>query len=110
MLSTAWTRTDPFWTAWASDDQTPIRLKATADTGIFPEEFLEQERLALGEDIYKREYLGIPTGARMGPFTWDLYEAATQIFKPKVPPGPDFSPAPEPPPVPVENPFRNLKP
>jgi hypothetical protein len=22
MLSTAWSRTDPFWTAWASDDQT----------------------------------------------------------------------------------------
>ena len=32
MLSTAWSRTDPFWTAWASDDPSWIRLKATADT------------------------------------------------------------------------------
>jgi Terminase large subunit, T4likevirus-type, N-terminal len=35
MLSTAWSRTDPFWTAWASDDQAPIRLRATAESGIF---------------------------------------------------------------------------
>ena len=32
MLSTAWSRTDPFWMAWAGDDQSWIRLKATADT------------------------------------------------------------------------------
>src|SRR5262249_22150816 len=32
MLSTAWTRTDPFWMAWDSDDSSWIRLKATADT------------------------------------------------------------------------------
>jgi hypothetical protein len=31
MLSTAWSRTDPFWTAWASDDPSWIRLQATAD-------------------------------------------------------------------------------
>src|SRR5664280_607818 len=31
MLSTAWSRTDPFWTAWVSDDPSWIRLKATAD-------------------------------------------------------------------------------
>jgi hypothetical protein len=31
MLSTAWSRTDPFWTAWTSDDDTWIRLKATVD-------------------------------------------------------------------------------
>src|SRR4051812_4148721 len=31
MLSTAWSRTDPFWTAWSSDDPTWLRLKATAD-------------------------------------------------------------------------------
>jgi hypothetical protein len=52
MLSTAWSRSDPFWTAWASDDQTWIRLKATADTdpALFAADFLEQERRALGED------------------------------------------------------------
>src|ERR1700747_33135 len=31
MLSTAWRRTDPFWTAWACDDPTWIRLQATVD-------------------------------------------------------------------------------
>ena len=31
MLSTAWSRTDPFWMAWDSDDPSWIRLKATAD-------------------------------------------------------------------------------
>jgi hypothetical protein len=31
MLSTAWNRTDPFWTAWDSDDHSFIRLKVTAD-------------------------------------------------------------------------------
>ena len=32
MLSTAWSRTDPFWLAWAGDDPNWIRLKATADS------------------------------------------------------------------------------
>ena len=31
MLSTAWSRTDPFWMAWTSDDPSWLRLKATAD-------------------------------------------------------------------------------
>ena len=55
MLSTAWSRTDPFWTAWASDDPTWIRLKATADTDptLFAPGFLEQERRALGEHVFK---------------------------------------------------------
>ena len=55
MLSTAWSRTDPFWTAWASDDPTWIRLKATADTDptLFPAEFLERERRALGEACFQ---------------------------------------------------------
>jgi Terminase large subunit, T4likevirus-type, N-terminal len=69
MLSTAWSRTDPFWTAWVSDDPSWIRLKATADTTPFPAEFLEQERRALGEDVFKREYLGIPLGGQASPFT-----------------------------------------
>ena len=30
MLSTAWSRTDPFWTAWSDDDPSWLRLKATA--------------------------------------------------------------------------------
>ena len=62
MLSTAWSRTDPFWMTWESDDPSWIRLKATADTVRYDPEFLEKERRALGEDGFKREYLGIPAG------------------------------------------------
>ena len=59
MLSTAWSRTDPFWTAWTSDDPNWIRLKATADTdlNLFPAEFLKSERQALGERDFNREFL-----------------------------------------------------
>ena len=64
MLSTAWTRTDPFWTAWSSDNPKIIRLKATADSedAPFSQEFLEEQRQMLGEADFKREYLGIPGG------------------------------------------------
>src|ERR1700722_3824162 len=64
MLSTAWGSTDPFWTAWASDDPTWIRLQATVDQDptLFPATYLKQERSALGEHAFKREYLGIPDG------------------------------------------------
>jgi hypothetical protein len=110
MLSTAWSRTDPFWTAWAGDEPSWIRLKATADIDATPfaEGFLERERRALGEDDFKREYLGIPAGSHASPFTWELYERATQTQQPLVPPGPAFTPA-EAPPAPLANPFRNQK-
>ena len=111
MLSTAWSRTDPFWTAWASDEQSWIRLKATADeVETFSAEFLEQERSALGENVFKREYLGIPLGGQASPFTWELYEHATQSHEPLVPPGPAFGPPPEERAVPIANPFQRLKP
>ena len=95
MLSTAWSRSDPFWMAWASDDPSWIRLKATADTADTPFDaaFLEKERRALGEHEFKREYLGIPLGAQASPFTWELYERATQVHVPLVPPGRAFGPA-----------------
>jgi Terminase large subunit, T4likevirus-type, N-terminal len=111
MLSTAWSRTDPFWTAWAGDDPIWIRLQATADTAAaahFDPAFLEQERRALGEEGYKREYLGIPMGGQVSPFSWDLYERATQHHRPKVPAGPAFNPAVERPATPVANPFQQL--
>ena len=75
MLSTAWSRTDPFWTAWASDDPTWIRLKATVDMDptLFPAEYLVQERTALGDHAFKREYLGIPVSGAASPFTRELY-------------------------------------
>ena len=88
MLSTAWSYTDPFWTAWADDDPSSLRLKATADIpGLFSAEFLEQERRALGEDVFNREYFGIPGGGAASPFSWDLYERATHPHAPLVPPG-----------------------
>jgi terminase large subunit-like protein len=112
MLSTAWSRTDPFWTAWASDDPSWIRLKATADTDAvhYPPEFLEKERRALGEHEFKREYLGIPLGGQASPFTWELYERATQVSAPLVPPGPAFGPPVQERAVPVPNPFQRLNP
>ena len=57
--------------------------------------FCEQERRALGEHDFNREYLGIPGGAEASPFSWDLYERATRIHAPLVPPGPAFGPPPE---------------
>jgi len=105
MLSTAWSRTDPFWLAWDSDDPSWMRLKATADTIQYDAEFLERERRALGEDGFKREYLGIPLGAQASPFTWELYERATQAHVPLVPPGRAFGPPVEPAGVRIANPF-----
>ena len=111
MLSTAWSRIDPFWRAWDSDDETWMRLKATVadDPSLFKPEYLEAERKALGEDAYKREYLGIPVGAHASPFTWELYERATHIHTPKAPPGSAFEPPAPAPAVSVPNPFRQLK-
>ena len=111
MLSTAWSRTDTFWTAWAGDEQSWIRLKATADeVEIFSPEFLAQERNALGEHGFKREYLGIPSGGHVSPFTWEMYERATRICTPLVRPRPAFEPPPPEPAVPTANPFKSLKP
>ncbi len=85
MLSTAWSRTDPFWLAWGGDDPSWIRLKATADEiDLFPPAYLESERRNLGEAGFKREYLGIPAADQASPFSWELYERATQVHTPLV--------------------------
>jgi hypothetical protein len=112
MLSTAWSRSDPFWTAWASDDASFMRLKATADTTseLFAPGFLEQERRALGEHAFNREYLGIPGGGEASPFTWDLYEQATIVHTPRMPPGSAFAPPPEAAAIQLPNPFQRLQP
>ena len=112
MLSTAWSRTDPFWTAWSDDDDPNdpswLRLRATAEVpGLFEPAYLEQERRALGEHNFSREYLGIPGGAHASPFTWDLYERATRLRGPLVPAGSVFAPPAEQA-VPGDNPFRSL--
>lgn len=80
MLSTAWTRTDPFWLAWASDDPAWQRFQVTVDVDptLYDPAFLERERKALGDDAYKREYLGIPAGGQVSPFGWELYERASK--------------------------------
>jgi len=110
MLSTAFTRTDPFWSVWSSDNPDWLRLKATADSPGMPlrKEFLDEQRRILGEQEYKQEYLGIPGGGLASPFTWELFDRATAIHIPVAPPGPAFRPPAEPPPVPVANPFRQL--
>jgi Terminase large subunit, T4likevirus-type, N-terminal len=110
MLSTAWSRTDPFWTAWAGDNPNWIRLKATADTepSLFASGFLDQERAELGEHRFNREYLGIPGGEHGSLFTWQLLEQAMQRRTPLVPPGPAFRPPLEQT-VPITNPFQKLK-
>jgi hypothetical protein len=89
MLSTAGTRTDPFWTAWSDEDDMWLRLKATADSpdAPFTAEFLEQQRRTLGEEAYKREYLGIPGGGQGTLFTWDLYDRSDHWCHPGGPLG-----------------------
>ena len=69
MLSTAWSRSDPFWRVWSGNDPSWLRLKATADSPLAPYDpkFLEQERHQLGEEAFKREYLGVPSGAGRQP-------------------------------------------
>jgi hypothetical protein len=83
MLSTAWSRTDPFWAAWESSENW-IRIKATVDDDptLLPADFLANERAKHGEDAYKREYLGVPSGGMVSPFTWDMYQRATQLPEP----------------------------
>ena len=95
MLSTANSRTDPFWSAWESGGETWKRIQVTVDQDrtLYTEAYLEQERRALGEDRFKREFLGVPAGGLVSPFGWDLFDGATraiidenawQIFKPSV--------------------------
>ena len=111
MLSTAWSRSDSFWQAWSSEDGSWMKLKATADmpnVNLDPA-FLQAERNQLGEDAYKREYLGIPVGGGASPFTWELYEQATSHHAPLAPLGDAFLPPPERSGVAAPNPFLQLR-
>ena len=85
MLSTANTRTDPFWSAWETADQSCMRIQVTVDVDstLYSEDYLAQERQALGEDRYKREFLGIPVGGEASPFTLELYDRARQFPVPR---------------------------
>ena len=75
---------------------------------FFSLEFLNQERRALGENGFKREYLGIPGGGEASPFSWDLYERATAIDIPLVRPGSAFQPPAAEAAVAIANPFHRL--
>jgi hypothetical protein len=109
MLSTAWSRTDPFWTIWSNTDPSWMKLKATSDLcGLYTADQLEQERRALGEAGFNREFLGIPGGGGVSPFGWDLYERATEIHTPAVPGGPAMRPKPAPA-QPMQNPFQSFR-
>ena len=108
MLSTAWSRSDPFWTVWESDDPSWIRIKSLADGNPrYSKAFLDAELANLGETTFRREYMGEPLGAGVSPFDWSLFDRATSRHEPKVPPGEAFMP-------PAENvrsmgnPFRDL--
>jgi hypothetical protein len=105
-----WSRIDPFWKVWDSDDPTWLRLRATAgsDPTLFTAEFLEQERRALGEHAFRREYFGVPGGSEASLFPWELYDLATRSGAPLIPPGPAFQPR-EAPPVRIPNPFHQLR-
>ncbi|WP_426442466.1 terminase large subunit domain-containing protein [Bradyrhizobium genosp. P] len=109
MLSTAWSRTDPFWQAWESDGDSWIRLQATADMPDCPltANFLQQERAAFGDDYFKREYLGIPAGTHTSPFSWELFDRATCVTPPLVPRGQALQPHAEMARA-APNPFRSL--
>ena len=92
MLSTAWSRTDPFWTAWTNEGADWVRFKMTADMPdcpLLPEQ-IEKERVALSDAEFKREYLGIPAGGVVSPFGWELYDRATRVHAPTLQNGPRF--------------------
>ena len=95
MLSTAWSRTDPFWSVWDNSDPSWTRINATL--GVAPHLIdpvvVEKARRQLSEDDFKREFLGVPAGSQVSPFSFELYERATQtpvhpnmwdIFKPHI--------------------------
>lgn len=93
LLSTAWSRTDPFWTIWSNEDPSWLRIMATADGGareLYSEKFLAQQLRTFGEAAFKREYLGVPNGSHTSPFIWELYDRATPVCTPQ-PGGPVFN-------------------
>jgi hypothetical protein len=47
-------------------------------------------------------------GAQASPFTPELYERATQVHRPLVPPGPAFGPPVQDRGVPIANPFKSI--
>src|SRR5262245_36349167 len=78
VLSTAWSRTDPFWSVWENESWTRIRATIDVEPNLIAPEVLKKARSQLSTDDFKREYLGVPAGSQVSPFTSELYERATQ--------------------------------
>ena len=53
-----------------------ILVTVDVDPTLYSQEYLDQERRALGEDRYKREFLGIPAGGQVSPFIWEQFDRA----------------------------------
>ena len=72
MLSTAWSRTDPFWTAWASDDPTWMRLeRRRTPPDLFPKEFWSRSAAAGRAQVSTVNISAFPLGAEASPFGWE---------------------------------------
>ena len=57
--------------------QSWMRIRATVDVEptLIASDVLDRARRQLSEDDFKREYLGIPAGSQVSPFTLELYES-----------------------------------
>src|SRR5262245_15706499 len=78
VLSTAWSRTDPFWSAWENESWTRIRATIDVEPNLIAPEVLKKARGQLSADDFKREYLGVPAGSQVSPFTFEQYKHATE--------------------------------
>ncbi len=77
LLSTPYGARGFFWKEWetGSDEWLRIEVKATDCTRL-PAEFLRRERMRIGEDWFRQEYLCEFVGAEDGPFREELLERA----------------------------------
>ncbi|MEJ1938800.1 hypothetical protein WDZ92_52050, partial [Nostoc sp. NIES-2111] len=77
LLSTPFGARGFFWKEWTAGGEGWLRVqvKATDCVRLRPE-FLERERMRMGEDWYRQEYLCEFVGAEDGPFRAQLLERA----------------------------------
>ena len=55
-----------------------FRLRSTSTRHCTARSISTRSAAPSGEDRYKREFLGIPAGGQVSPFTWEQFERATQ--------------------------------
>jgi hypothetical protein len=109
MVSTAWTRIDPFWMAWTNEEADWTRLQVTGLAAGYEQVFLDQELKSLGREKFDQEYMGIPAGGAGSLFSWDLYDSITSLAGAVVAPGSAFRPPQDAPGIAIPNPFAALK-